>query len=125
MLCLKNVHLSRETTVVPLRDENPIRITPYVTYGLIALNLLIFLYEISLAPPQLESFFRTWGLLPIELTADLRGDPQFAGLGVCKFCISGGKNARMGRYWVFNKRFLGARNALHAKSILRLFCSPR
>ena len=67
--------------MVPLRDENPPRITPYVTYALIALNFLVFFYEISLAPPQLESFFRTWGVLPVELTADLRGDPQFAGLG--------------------------------------------
>src|SRR3712207_7118474 len=30
-----------KTTVVPLRDENPIKITPYVTYTLIVVNILI------------------------------------------------------------------------------------
>lgn len=62
--------------MVPLRDENPVRITPYVTYGLIALNILIFLYEISLAGPALEAFFRTWAVVPAEFTASLQGNPQ-------------------------------------------------
>jgi len=55
--------------VVPLNDNNPTRITPYVTYGLIGLNVFIFLYEMSLAPPALEQFIRTWGVVPAELTA--------------------------------------------------------
>jgi membrane associated rhomboid family serine protease len=55
--------------VVPLRDDNPTRITPYVTYGLLVLNILVFLYEITLPPEQLEQFFRTWAVVPSELTA--------------------------------------------------------
>lgn len=31
--------------MIPLRDENPTRITPYVTYALIAVNALLFLYN--------------------------------------------------------------------------------
>jgi membrane associated rhomboid family serine protease len=54
--------------VVPLRDENPTRSTPYVTYGLIILNILVFLIEIRLPPDQLEQFFDTWALVPAQLT---------------------------------------------------------
>ncbi|MDJ0708585.1 MAG: rhomboid family intramembrane serine protease [Leptolyngbyaceae cyanobacterium MO_188.B28] len=54
--------------MVPLRDENPVKITPYVTYGLIALNVLIFLYELTLSPPELVEFFRDWAVVPQELT---------------------------------------------------------
>ncbi|MEM7769757.1 MAG: rhomboid family intramembrane serine protease [Cyanobacteria bacterium P01_E01_bin.6] len=60
--------------MVPLNDNNPTRITPYVTYWLIGLNLFIFLYEMSLSPPILEQFIRTWGVVPAELTANAPGE---------------------------------------------------
>lgn len=59
--------------MVPLRDDNPTEITPYVTYGLIAANILVFLYELTLSPPQLEQFFRIWAIVPRELTASFTG----------------------------------------------------
>ncbi|KAM3095006.1 rhomboid family intramembrane serine protease [Phormidesmis sp. 146-12] len=59
----------------PLSDDNPTRITPYVTYGLIAANILVFLYELSLTPQQLESFFYTWAVVPRQLTANFSGAP--------------------------------------------------
>lgn len=31
--------------VIPIRDENPTRTVPYVVYGLIALNILIYMYN--------------------------------------------------------------------------------
>ncbi len=43
--------------VVPLRDDNPTRITPYVTYGIIAVNILVFLFEASLMGSPLWSNF--------------------------------------------------------------------
>nr|WP_242025651.1 rhomboid family intramembrane serine protease [Leptolyngbya sp. FACHB-36] len=64
---------SKENLVVPLRDNNPVTITPYVTYALIAANVLVFLYELSLTPDQLEQFFRVWAVVPRELTASLSG----------------------------------------------------
>ncbi|MFE4106039.1 rhomboid family intramembrane serine protease [Almyronema epifaneia] len=54
--------------MVPLKDENPITITPYVTYGLIALNILVFLYELTLSPAGLSSFFDQWAIVPQELS---------------------------------------------------------
>ncbi|MEL6247011.1 MAG: rhomboid family intramembrane serine protease [Cyanobacteria bacterium J06648_16] len=54
--------------MVPLRDDNPIKITPYATYGLIAVNVLIFLYEASLPSAALTNFFHQWAIVPRELT---------------------------------------------------------
>ncbi|MDY7020759.1 MAG: rhomboid family intramembrane serine protease [Cyanobacteriota bacterium] len=59
--------------MVPLRDENPTRTTPYVTYGLIAVNILLFLVEVLLNPPQLDQFFHLFAVVPEELTASFNG----------------------------------------------------
>ncbi len=59
--------------MVPLRDENPIKITPYVTYALIAVNILVFVYELTLAPPLLDGFFHLFAVVPRELTASFHG----------------------------------------------------
>ncbi|GAB4366885.1 MAG: rhomboid family intramembrane serine protease [Elainellaceae cyanobacterium] len=59
--------------MVPLKDENPTRITPYVTYGLIAINVLAFLYEATLMGGPLEGFFHQWAVVPAELTASFQG----------------------------------------------------
>ena len=61
--------------MVPLRDDNPTRITPYVTYGLIAVNILAFIYELTLAPQQLEGFFHLAAVVPRELSASFSGIP--------------------------------------------------
>lgn len=54
--------------MVPLNDENPVRITPYVTYGLILLNILVFLYEITLPPEGLDAFFNSAAIVPCQLS---------------------------------------------------------
>ena len=54
--------------MVPLRDDNPTQITPYVTYGLIVANILVFIYELSLSDQQLNGFFRAAALVPCELS---------------------------------------------------------
>jgi membrane associated rhomboid family serine protease len=61
--------------VVPLSDNNPTRTTSYVVYGLIAINVVVFLYEMTLSSTDgaLEQFFNTWAIVPEELTASLSG----------------------------------------------------
>lgn len=59
--------------MVPLKDENPIKITPYVTYALIAVNILVFIYELSLNSNQLDLFFHLFAVVPKELTASFNG----------------------------------------------------
>jgi len=61
--------------VVPLRDDNPTAVTPYVTYGLIAANVLVFLFELSLQPQQLDAFFHLAAVVPRELSASFAGIP--------------------------------------------------
>ncbi|MCU0517500.1 MAG: rhomboid family intramembrane serine protease [Oscillatoria sp. Prado101] len=59
--------------MVPLRDDIPTRITPYVTYALIVANILVFLHELTLPPPLLQQFFQTWAVVPRELTLSFQG----------------------------------------------------
>jgi membrane associated rhomboid family serine protease len=59
--------------VVPLHDNNPTRITPYVTYTLIGINVFVFLHQLTLSSRQLEQFFYTYGVVPREITASLSG----------------------------------------------------
>jgi membrane associated rhomboid family serine protease len=54
--------------VVPLRDNNPTRITPYINYGLIITNIIIFIYQLTLTPEQLQGFFRVAALVPCQLS---------------------------------------------------------
>jgi len=50
--------------VIPLRDVIPSRTTPYVTIGLIVVNVLVFLYESTLDERSLEAFVLYFGLVP-------------------------------------------------------------
>jgi membrane associated rhomboid family serine protease len=51
---------------LPLHDVNPIRHLrfPYVTYGLIGLNVLVFLYQLSLSPRGFDEAAVVYGLIP-------------------------------------------------------------
>jgi membrane associated rhomboid family serine protease len=62
--------------VVPLSDDNPTRLTPYVTYVLIGVNIAVFIHEITLNPQQLNDFFHVWAVVPRELTASFNGIPS-------------------------------------------------
>jgi membrane associated rhomboid family serine protease len=61
--------------VFPINDNNPTRLTPYVTYGLIAVNIVVFIHQVMLAPQQLEQFFQLYAVVPRELTANFTGIP--------------------------------------------------
>jgi membrane associated rhomboid family serine protease len=50
----------------PLRDNTPRRSTPIMTLLLMAANVGVFLFEISLPREQLESLVRVFGLVPAE-----------------------------------------------------------
>jgi len=60
--------------LIPLRDANPTRRVPYVTYGLIAACLLAFAWELLVASggdAALEELLATYGTVPERVTADL------------------------------------------------------
>jgi membrane associated rhomboid family serine protease len=49
--------------MIPLRDVIPSRTTPYVTISLVAINVLVFLYQFSLGP-AVNQFVLVFGLVP-------------------------------------------------------------
>ena len=51
--------------MIPLRDVIPSRTTPGVTIGLIALNVLVFLFQAGLSERAHETFIYTFGLVPM------------------------------------------------------------
>jgi membrane associated rhomboid family serine protease len=53
--------------MIPLRDVIPSRTTPYVTIGIIALNVLAFWFELSLSPGTRQVFIREYGIVPASL----------------------------------------------------------
>ena len=53
----------------PIGDEhNGRRITPYVTYALIAINIIVFFFEVSLSEQDLFEFIFRWGTVPREVS---------------------------------------------------------
>ena len=60
--------------MIPIRDENPHSGTPFIVYVLIALNVVVFINELSLGS-QLDSFFQLFAVVPRELSASFAGNP--------------------------------------------------
>lgn len=53
----------------PIRDHNPSGRTPYVTYALIALNVLIFLGYFWRPEAEIQTFFYDWAVIPANVAA--------------------------------------------------------
>jgi membrane associated rhomboid family serine protease len=63
--------------MLPLKDDQPTYSTPYVNWFLIALNLLIFLFESTLDPRSSLRFAREFGVVPAHLAAFLHGTSHY------------------------------------------------
>ncbi len=62
--------------MLPIGDEQNGRVlTPVVNYALIAINVLVFLYQLTLPEPELLRFVFDWGAVPVEIS---RGQDLFA-----------------------------------------------
>ena len=59
---------------VPLRDENPTRRPPFVNYGLIVLNVVVFLYTWPLITSGQWWIVPGYGLVPTRLVNDPLGE---------------------------------------------------
>ena len=64
--------------MVPLRDDNPISSKPRVPIGaLIIINIIVFFCFRSIwKPNQLQAFWNTFAIVPIQLTASFRGQTE-------------------------------------------------
>lgn len=56
--------------MIPLRDANPSRTVPFVTYGIIAVNVLVFLFELAMGS-QVGGLFMEFGVVPYRVSASL------------------------------------------------------
>ena len=52
--------------MIPIRDKNPSGTFPYVTIGIIVVNVSVFIYEISLGP-ELSIFLKQYGVIPLKV----------------------------------------------------------
>ena len=59
--------------MIPLKDDLPTETFPIVTVGLIAANIAVFLFEISLGPRGVQSFFFAFGAIPSALIHGVEG----------------------------------------------------
>jgi membrane associated rhomboid family serine protease len=84
----------------PIGDTNiQSNVKPYLTYLLIGINVLVFLFEFSLPSQQLNGFIFEYGSIPVEIT---RGQDLFT-LFTCMF-LHGGWMHLIGNMlflWVF------------------------
>jgi len=55
--------------VIPIGDSPPRRSFPWVTILIIVVNVLVFVYELGMTDPQLETFVQSVGTVPVEIAS--------------------------------------------------------
>ncbi len=64
--------------MIPLHDDNPTALTPFVTVGLIAACVAVFLWQVSLPSEALDAALYGYGMIPAVLSGErelARGRP--------------------------------------------------
>lgn len=59
--------------MIPLKDMTRRRSFPIVTLLLIAVNVIVFIHQVSLTPAAGEAFVKTYGLVPAKISMALAG----------------------------------------------------
>ncbi len=67
--------------MIPLKDDNPSRLTPIVTYALIAACVLVFLWQLTLGPQGGRVAVYALGVIPAVLLGDADLPPDIAMVG--------------------------------------------
>src|SRR4030088_2777581 len=79
-------HPSEEAPMIPIGTAVPSRSPPVVTWMLIATNCLVFLFQDSLSPDELELFLRQFALIPARYSEVLAsGDSDLAAADLFPF----------------------------------------
>ena len=97
--------------MVPLIDNRPLVSAPLVVYGLIAANVAIYLYEVSLDSAALQRFLDLWAMIPNQLTLELAGSrltaaPEWPTLLTFQFLHAGWFHlaGNLACLWIFGHR---------------------
>jgi membrane associated rhomboid family serine protease len=53
--------------MIPLKDDNPTRTLPLITITIIALNILVYIYQLTMPAEELEDFLFKYGAIPERL----------------------------------------------------------
>ncbi len=61
--------------MIPLKDLNPRRTTPFVTVLIILANAAVFFYQVSLGPRAGQAFIYAFGMIPLRVELFLTGHP--------------------------------------------------
>ena len=89
--------------MIPLRDKAPSGRFPFVTLGLIVMNVLVFLLVFSLSEAELRQVFETYGAVPLRLKAAAGGDAEqgvrFATSLLTSMFLHGGWLHLIGNMW--------------------------
>jgi len=59
--------------MIPLKDDNPTRTFPIINYALIAANVAVFLYQITLPPNAYKAFLMANAMIPLRIPQFLAG----------------------------------------------------
>lgn len=62
--------------MIPIRDDQPSFSTPFINYFLIVLNVVVFLWELSMGHRALGGFLNEFGVVPDHTVAVLTGHSQ-------------------------------------------------
>ena len=93
---------ARGRPVIPLRDHNPSFETPVVMRAIVALNVVVFVFEL-LQGPGLRGFVMAWGLVPARLSVAFSGGPESPALPLATVLTSmflhGGWMHLLGNLW--------------------------
>jgi membrane associated rhomboid family serine protease len=54
--------------MIPLKDDIPTQTVPLITIGIIVLNVVVYIYQLSLPSERLEVFLFRYGAIPNHLT---------------------------------------------------------
>lgn len=90
--------------MLPLKDKVKSLTTPWIIYIIICLNALVFIYQLSLSPKQLQLFFYEFGVVPFFLENskvwEIRGvfDQLFP--FVSSMFLHGGWTHIIGNMWI-------------------------
>lgn len=89
--------------MIPLKDMTPRRSVPFATLLLIAINVFVFVHQITLPPSAVDAFIKTYGLIPAKISMALAGrhytmEQALFPLFTCMF-LHGGILHILGNMW--------------------------
>jgi membrane associated rhomboid family serine protease len=89
--------------MLPIRDNNPVPIVPWVVYAVVGANVTVFLFELGMGQRELPQFIYHFGLVPSYVTDALHGERSLLGAALVpaftSMFLHGGWAHVLGNMW--------------------------